>query len=305
MGEMISTYWYHAPAVTRCLTVLPIGCHLAGYVFGPFLEFAMELSLAKAVQGHVWTIFTAVFWEPPGSLLNTLITFLLTFWVLSSVPMLERASGSGRLLVLTLSASVAINVCFLVLAVLLHAAWGLLGWMSVWPFVTCHGLMPLFVCGITVKCLAAPDAETSFFGFPMKSKYYPAVLVSVFALMAGHSVLREVAALLVGYLYDCIPWFRALQPQDGMIVRWESQGVCMFGKSFFGGQWIKLSDSLGTGGPGGTGGGLLPTRPGYSIIGRPSGAGPGQGPGGVGGAAAAGPTNFVIFAGRGNRLGDN
>lgn len=254
----------------------------------------LDLSLISFSRGRFWTVLTSLLWEPPRSVLSTLFALLLAFWVLNGAPTLERANGSGRLLVWTAAASVAVNVTFLILAQALHMVWQALGWMSIWPLVQCHGIMPLGVFAMTARCSAAPDIETQFFGLRMKNKYYPLVLVGLFGLLSGPAVLQDVAGLIVGYFHERPLRLRSLLPAEATVTNWESGRGCIFGRSFFGGQWVRIADSFGGSGlEGGFSG--LPTSQGYTMLGRPQARRQSR-------EMPAG-TQFQVFGGRGQRLG--
>jgi len=293
MGETLSALWGQAPAVTRSLVVVPLCLHVAGFVYGPVLENALDLSLLSFKRGNCWTVLTATLWEPPGSLLNTLCTLLLAFWVLSGVPALERADGSGRFLLSVVASSLAVNVAFLLLALLLDLAYRTLGWLSIWPLIQCHGMMPLAVLVVSARCFAAPDDEAQLLGFRMRNKYYPLVLVGIFVLMSGPAALQDVAGLIVGLLHDRPLHLRSALPSEATIARWESGSRCLFGRWLFGGRWITAREALG-GGPLLPGaGGVGPERGGYTVLGRQQAR-----------QAAPAATEFRMFAGRGQRLGN-
>lgn len=293
MGAHLSATWDRAPAVTRSLTIIPLFLHVLGFAFGPQLQYFLDLSLIGVKGGRVWTIFTSMWWEPPGSLFGTLFTLLLAFWVLNGVPMLEQANGSGRLLLWTAASSVAVNVAFLLLALLLDLLWQASGQMSIWPMLPCHGLMPLAVFAMTARCLATPDSEVSLFGLPLKSKYYPFVLVCFFGLLSGPGVLQDVAGLVVGCFHEKPLRLRSLLPSDATVLRWEDKKLGPFGRRLFGGQWLKVGEAFGGSGLDGVDRGL-PGGPGYTVMGRPRAQ---QGGG------APEPPRFQVFAGRGQRLG--
>lgn len=292
MGETLSGLWAQAPAVTRSLVVLPLTLHVAGFVWGPFLQNALDLSLMGFRRGNFWTLLTPLLWEPPGSLLSTLFALLLAYFVLSGVPTLERAEGSGRFLCVVASSSVAINIAFLLLAQLLDMIWRALGWLSLWPLVPCHGMMPLAVFAMSARCFAAPEGEAQFFGFRIRNKYYPLVLVAIFGLVSGPAVLQDVAALIIGKFYEKPLQLRWFLPSEATVMRWESSGMrCLFGRHLFGGRWVSVGEASGGSGLV-AGPGLPGAGQGYTMLGRPQ-ARP----------AAPVASEFRVFAGRGQRLG--
>lgn len=293
MGDQMSALWAQAPAVTRCVAVLPLCLHFASMAFPSELEMAMGLSLASVRYGRVWTVFTSVMYEPAGSLLGTLFALLIAFWVMSGLPALEHTMGSGRLLAWGAAASLAVNISFLFLASSLHLLWTSLGWASIWPLVPCHGLMPVAIVLLAARCFAAPDADTSFFGVRLKNKHYPFVLVGAFGLLSGPAVLQDVAALCVGYFHERPLGLKTALLSEATIQRWEcGRRSCIFGRNLMSGRWISVRESLGD--HGGTG---LPTTSnevGYTVLGRGS-AHPAQG--------GTSRPQFVVFGGQGQRLG--
>eukprot|EP00930_Biecheleria_cincta_P040004 TRINITY_DN27447_c0_g1_i2.p1 TRINITY_DN27447_c0_g1~~TRINITY_DN27447_c0_g1_i2.p1 ORF type:complete len:304 (-),score=34.00 TRINITY_DN27447_c0_g1_i2:196-1074(-) len=290
--EHLGALWGQAPAVTRSLVALPLSLHCAGFAWKPQLQLFMDLSLVRVQNGIFWGILTSALWEPPQGILSTVFALLFAYWVLRGLPNLETSMGSGKLLVWMMSASVMINLMFLLLAFILDAVWTSLRWQSVWPYIPCHGLMTLLMFGITLRSLANPEAETSFFGVPMQQKYYPLVLVSIFVLLNGPAALHDIAALAVGYLQGPAK-LDSLLPSSGLLQKWESAGCrLLFGRSFFGGRWIRVNEAAGGTGLGESQSGL----PSYHVIGR--GHGQHQDP-----SRAATGTQFVMFQGSGRRLG--
>ncbi|CAE7538100.1 unnamed protein product [Symbiodinium natans] len=219
--------------------------------------------------------------------IRILFSLLIAFWVLSQLPRVERALGSSKLLLGAALATVAINLLFLLMVFLLDSLSQLQGQGSMWPFIRSHGLIPLGIYAITLQSLQAGEAETTFFGIPMKAKYYPMVLVAVFALLNGPAVLPDVAALIMGYLHNRAR-LDAMLPSDGKLQRWENSPFSfVLGRQLFGGHWVQV----GQAGAGlATWGGA--TLPRHHVI-RPNAApaGPAQG------------TEFRVFQGSGHRLG--
>mmetsp|Transcript_118989 Transcript_118989/g.237205 ORF Transcript_118989/g.237205 Transcript_118989/m.237205 type:complete len:302 (+) Transcript_118989:70-975(+) len=301
MGAQMSAAWEQAPAVSRSLVVLPLVLHGASLFFGPILQEVFGLSLGSVRQGRVWTMFTYVLWDPYQSLLSTAFALLVAFWVMTGVPTLERRVGSCRLLALVAITAVAISSIFLLLAQVLDLLWQASGWLSIWPRVSCIGLVPLAVAAVTAQCMSVPDSETQIFGIRMKSYIYPFVMVGLFSLFSGPAVLPDVAALFAGCMFCKGPLrLSMLVPSENTAMRWESGRACIFGRHLFGGQWVKVGESHGDlfAGAGSDGG--LPMRQGYTVMGRSQT----QGFGVVGNVATTGATEFRVFGGRGQRLGN-
>jgi hypothetical protein len=273
--------------------VLPLAFHGLGFLYVPLLQVALDLSLAGVKRGYVLGILWSCLWEPPGSILSSLFALLLAYMVVSRLADLERANGSGKVIMLIATSTVAINLTFLLLAAVLDFFWGIAGWPSVWPMVPCHGLINLAVFAITLQSLANPEAQTSFFGIiPMKSKYYPLFLVGVFGLLNGPMILGEVAAVAVGYAQERLGLW-SLLPSESRLARWESaRYTIVFGRKLFGGSWVSTRESFG----GTTLPRTDPSRAGYTVIGRPQQGHARQEPAGM---------QFSVFSGRGNRLGGN
>jgi len=292
---VLSGLWVQAPAVTRSLVVLPLAIHVAGFAYGRALQSALDVSLLSFKRGNVWTVFTSFLWDPPGSLLSTLFLLFFVYWVLNSVPVFERADGSGRFLLSVVLMSASINVTFLLLAQLLDLVWQAIGWFSIWPVVQCHGFMPLAVFAMSARCFGNPDEEMHFFGIRMRRKYYPFVLVSIFAVVSGPAALQDVAGLIIGRFSKQPLQLRSFLPSEATIMRWESGRCRIFGRCFFGGRWVSVSEALGGFDLDG-GDGLPHTAPearGYTMLGRPQAGRP----------VTSAATEFRVFAGRGQRLG--
>jgi len=297
MGAQIPAAWEQAPAVARSLVVLPLLFHGASIFLGPVLQEVFGLSLVSVRKGHLWTIFSYFLWDPYTSLLSTVFALLVAFWVMSGVTMLERSVGSCRLLVLVAVTEVAIAGIFLLFAQILDFLWQAFGWKSIWPLVPCTGLVPLAIAAMTAKCMSNPNSETQIFGIRMKSYIYPFVMVGLFSLFSGPAVLSSVVALVVGCLFCKGPLrLSVCMPSEGTAMRWESGTACIVGRRLFGGQWIKVGESHGDLFAGDGDGGSLPMRQGYTVMGRSKLSGSGD--------ATGGGTEFRVFGGRGQRLGD-
>lgn len=276
--------------------MLPLVFHFFAFVgYASYLEVVLDLSLAGVKQGRVTGIVLSCLWAPPAGLLGTLFTLFLAYGVLTSVSGMERALGSGKLIVWAVSSTVAVNLLFLLIAFALDTV--SLGGLP-WAQVPCHGLVVLAVLAITVNKMMNPEVQTNFFGLiPMKNKYYPLALVAFFVLLSGPMALGDVAAVAVGYVHKRL----GLQGEllsDHTLTRLESSRFsCIFGKGLFGGRWVTVRES--SGGTGLDGGApVLPTTSaaggGYTLIGRPQGAPQQQAQAGV---------QFAVFSGAGNRLG--
>jgi len=296
--EMLRGIWEPAPAVARSLAVLPLVFHFFAFVgYASYLEVVLDLSLAGVKQGRVTGILLSCLWAPPAGLLGTLFTLFLAYGVLTSVTSMERALGSGKLVVWVVSSTVAVNLLFLLMAFALDTVSPLVGLPPVWARVPCHGLVVLAVLAITVSKMMNPEVQTLFFGMiPMKNKYYPLALVAFFVLLSGVMALGDVAAVAVGYVHKRL----GLQGQllsDHTLTRLESSRfACIFGKGLFGGRWVTVRESGGGTGLDG-GAPVLPTSAaggGYTLIGRPQGGPQQQAQAGV---------QFSVFSGSGNRLG--
>jgi len=286
------------------LIVLPLVLHGASLLFGPILHEAFGLSLHSIRQGRLWTMLSYVLWDPFTSLLSTAFALLVAFWVMTGVPTLERSVGSARLLALVAIAAVATSSIFLLFAQVLDVLWQAFGWLSVWPLVPCNGLVPLAVAAVTAQCMSSPNAETQILGIRMKSYIYPFIMVGLLSLFSGPAVLSDVAALVVGCLFCKGPLrLLMLMPSESTAMRWESGRACIFGRRLFGGQWVKVGESHGDLFMGNGDGGSLPVRQGYTVIGRSQRQGL-SGFGGVGNGEPTGGTEFRVFGGRGQRLGN-
>jgi len=300
MGAQISAAWEQSPAVSRSLVVLPLVLHGASIFFGPVLQEVFGLSLFSVKQGRLWTMFSYFLWDPFTSLLSTAFALLVAFWMMTGVPMLERAVGSCRLLALVAVTAVANASVFLLFAQILDLLWQALGWLSMWPLVPCTDLVPLAIAAMTAQCMSVPNSETQIFGIRMKSYIYPFVMVGLFSLFSGPAVLPDIAALVVGCLFCKGPLrLSVCMPSEGTAMRWESGRACIFGRRLFGGQWVKVGESHGDLFTGTGDGGSLPMRQGYTVMGRSSR----QGLSGSGDATGGG-TEFRVFGGRGQRLGN-
>jgi len=278
------------------MVALPLAFHVLGFVWASELATLLDLTLIGVKQFRVTGIFLSCLWQPPDGILSSVFTLLFGYMTLKTLPNLERSNGSGKMIMWITISTVVVNVCFLLMAFCLDFVWRAFRWQSKWPLIPCHGVVVLAVLAITLQCLANPEETTSFFGMiPLRSKYYPLALVGFFALFNGEMALGDFAAVAVGYAHERLGLSRCV-PSDSLLTRWESaRYTLIFGRHLFGGRWVSVRESFGGTGLGG--GSLLttssPARAGYTVIGRPQGAGRQEQPG----------TQFAVFSGRGNRLG--
>ncbi|CAK0860176.1 unnamed protein product, partial [Prorocentrum cordatum] len=270
--EMLRGIWSPAPAVTRSIAVLPLVFHFFALVgYSSYLEVVLDLSLAGVKQGRVTGILLSCLWAPPAGLLSSLFALFLAYGVLNSVAGMERALGSGRLILWVVSSTVAVNLLFLLLAFALDALSPLVGLPPIWARVPCHGLVVLAVLSITASKMMNPEVQTLFFGLiPMKNKYYPLALVAFFVLLSGPMALGDVAAVAVGYLHKRLGLQGELLSEHTLTRLESSRFACICGRGLFGGRWVPVRESVGGTGLDG-GAPVLPTTSagggGYTLIG--------------------------------------
>lgn len=293
--EHLQGLWKDAPAISRSFTVIPLGFHCASWRFSQELD-VLKLSLYSfRNEGHYWAIFTAPFWERAGGLLQLLMALLVAYWILSGLPRVERAMGSGKLFLWSCCATIAVNMLFLLFAFALDLLYQAMSWRSMWPLIPSRGLVPVAVYALTVHSVAAGEAETNLVGIPLKRKYYPLVIVAFFCILNGPAELPVVAALALGYLPG-IRYLRRIQidavlPSDGKLQRLERINPGFFfgpllfvGRGLlFNGRWIGITEADAAG-PALFGEARLPTH------GRPVGR-------------QQAPPEFRAFQGSGHRLG--
>ncbi|CAL1129780.1 unnamed protein product [Cladocopium goreaui] len=282
--EHLQSVWKDAPAISRSFTVIPLVFHCASWRWSRELD-VLKLSLDSfRNEGHYWAIFTAPFWEPAGGgLLQSLFALLVAYWILSGLPRIERAMGSGKLLLWSCCATIAVNVVFLLFALVLDLFYQARSWYSIWPLIPTRGLVPVAIYALTVHSLAAGEAETTLVGIPLKRKHYPLAIVVFFCLLNGAAELGVVAALALGYLRERIQ-IDAVLPSDGKIQRWERSPVLFFGRRLFNGRWVRITEADATAGTALFGEARLPMQ------GRPVGR-------------QQAPPEFRAFQGSGHRLG--
>eukprot|EP00435_Cladocopium_sp_Y103_P069544 s243_g33.t1 len=268
--EHLKSVWKDAPAITRSFTVIPLVFHCAGWRWAQELD-VLKLSLYTfRTQGHYWAIFTAPLWEPAGGwskcrcegkttgLLQLLLALLVAYWILTGLPRIERAMGSGKLFLWSCCATIAVNVAFLLFALALDLFYQAMIWRSIWPLIPTRGLVPVAIYALTVHSLAAGEAETSLVGIPLKRKHYPLAIVAFFCLLNGPAEIGVVAALALGYLRERIQ-IDALLPSDGKLqrhsgdifgelIRWERSPVLFFGRRLFNGRWVRITEADATAG---------------------------------------------------------
>jgi len=204
--------------------------------------------------------------------------------------------GSTTLLVWTLLMNGLVNVVFLILMFVLGMFFD-----GPWEHSSV-GLWPLIMVVLTARCLSDPQGSSSFWGLvQIPNKWYPLALVAFFSLLNGMQIMWNfIAALVIGYTYHIVRYERLL-PAKVRLASLEARcfqgGRC----GILGAGWIPATNTPGFEVDSGS------RR--YATLGDFAGSSSGtqlasqnntQPPSSVVGSGS----NFVAFAGSGNRLGD-
>ena len=115
----------------------------------------------------------------------------------------ERRKGSIRYIIYLLVSSMHHSVIIVqVVFDLIMLFLSLLPSFELYRYYPCYGLWPIIVCEICIYCWARPDDIIHPCGLPieLKSKYYPLILVGLFALITMSAVWELTLGLGLGYL---------------------------------------------------------------------------------------------------------
>ena len=185
--------------------------------------------------------------------------------------------GSSAFLVVTFILTIATNMAFIVVCMLLY----LFG-MAEALFFDCTGFWVVLFSLITIECMQAPDMPRRMMFIPVDipSKYFPLILYGIFCLFSG-PLLSYAIAMGVGYIYSQ-GYLDKLRPTSYYLEGLESSGGTLHYVSRSGGwilagatghdAWIALN-SAPAGGQGATWGQQAGQQQGQPRSGAPAGMG--------------------------------
>lgn len=136
--------------------------------------------------------------------------------------------------------TIAHFACYFLLSVYSHLVFNticLIGWLSNAKFLLLKacGVWPAFMAFLTIKCFSSPEQKRFFFGFPVKSKFVPFLLVLFFLVFSKERAFGDISGFLVGVFITIWPGFAMpLFPSVSTIRNIENKRIFQFLKGFSG-----------------------------------------------------------------------
>ena len=193
--EKIKAYWNSIPLVVKIITTITIIFYLMSWIslLARLVVLFANVPLYTLYKFHIWRVVTSLLVTP--SILNILFAFMS--WLPKAL-MMEREVGSTRYFLNTFTRSTLIQIMFTFIIFFFSLLFesSLLKQPSM-------GLWPLILADITISCIAEPEREVMFFfiPYPIKSKYYPWVLIGFFTLLNFSIQIDILCGVLFGYIY--------------------------------------------------------------------------------------------------------
>mmetsp|Transcript_99514 Transcript_99514/g.276955 ORF Transcript_99514/g.276955 Transcript_99514/m.276955 type:complete len:307 (-) Transcript_99514:138-1058(-) len=285
MGNIIQPLWEECPAFTRLLCAgYPVLWIILGAInYFSHAEITFECSWSNSVERlWLWTVFLSVFFRPFKDGFSFLMMLIEVFMAMAYCPNHEKELGSSTFALWMMLTNGVINAVWLPIMFILSKATN-----PGYVFMPNEGLWSFLMFSITRTSLSDPEGSTNFWGVILiPNKWYPVALIAFFSLLNMQVLWNLMAALAVGYAYPYLH-LECLLPASSRVNSCE-RGCLRDRRSFLGGTWILATDATGPAGAQvsdlGTG---LQNR---AMAGSQAGGG--------------GGTNFELFAGQGNRLGE-
>lgn len=303
MGNIVQPLWNECPACTRLLIVgyptLSVVLMLAMSSFQNFVILGFMCMLETVLHHYcIWTMFLGFLFRPFQGGMSFLMMMFELYMGMQLLPAKEKDLGSLGFFLWVLLMNFSVNVIFLAAMYAMSVANDS---RSYWEQPN-SGMWPLIFLLITMQSLSDQDGSSNFWGVvTIPNKWYPLCLLGFFSLMSQAIMWNAAAAVLIGYLYPKLRLERLL-PSRTRMSRWEMRCCGSSNRACLGGYFIKSVDTAGYEAESGdrryasvsdfgrSGQGTQLTRD------RDAQNSTQQ---------AAPASNFVVFAGSGNRLGDS
>eukprot|EP00397_Hematodinium_sp_SG-2012_P038121 GEMP01041430.1.p1 GENE.GEMP01041430.1~~GEMP01041430.1.p1 ORF type:complete len:303 (+),score=37.90 GEMP01041430.1:108-1016(+) len=194
MGNVVTPLWQEAPAATRHFIVVYPVLSLATTVLGisqliicvPFLIFRYFF-----VQTFLISCFVRQF-DNGFAFLTILLEMYMAF---SSFTPKEKELGSSGFLWWMMYANFLKNIVFVALSLLVSLAF------PMYLAFPSEGIWSLIIMQIAISSAENPETEINIFGFHLKYKFYPFLLVGLLSLMSQIIPIDLIAAVAIGLVY--------------------------------------------------------------------------------------------------------
>lgn len=165
-----------------------IFCTVLFYILSFFSDifiYLINIPYFTIFELRIWTIITTVFITT--NIINILFAFIS--WIPSAIDY-EKENGTVNFILYFFTHSIIIQLLFILISLIIQSKTPSLG---LWPYIIFH---------ITITCMKNPESNMMFFFFPwpIKSKYYPLVLIMFFFLINGGKIqLDFIISVIYGY----------------------------------------------------------------------------------------------------------
>lgn len=185
------SYCQSTPLVTRYVLNAVVISFLFSFIFSPALLFA-NIPIFTIFKLQLYRIITS-----PLLCENVLNLFFAFMGFMNHGVKLEQSLGSSMFAVLFFTLTIATNVLFLIIEILL---WGLTN-NEAHLLSASMGIWVVLLGIIAAECAQAPpDTIKKLFFLEIKAVYYPMVLLGLFSLLGGPR-LSYCLGVAVGYGY--------------------------------------------------------------------------------------------------------
>lgn len=258
MGNIVQPLWAECPACTRIIVagypLLSMALSIAEQAAPTVVAMGFDCTLFTVVKRWwVWTMITGAFFRPFANGMAFLFMLFEVYMGMQLFPTKEKELGSLCFAFWVCLMNFCVNVIFLSTMYILSAfQQNMMSRMMYWMLPN-QGLWPLVFIAISLQVLADPDGSTSFWGVvSIPNKWYPLCLLGFFSLMSQGIMWNCAAAVLIGYLYPRLRLERLL-PGRVRANRWETRccggccnnPICWCATMCLSGTWLMAADTSG------------------------------------------------------------
>ena len=190
LNDSAKLYWSNVPLFTRFIVYTSITIYIMSWIMISIVLLFCNIPYYTLYEFRIWTLVTTVFVN-----LN-ILTLLFALWSWIDISMkLENRNGTMHFILNFFTLNLIIQSIYLTMTIFLSFLFP-----SVFRQYSA-GLWPLIMSLITIECLINPEADYSFFFFPVKAKFYPWFLLLFFTILNQFMIQIDVlAGILLGYL---------------------------------------------------------------------------------------------------------
>jgi len=222
--DKIIDYINNIPLFVKFIIFSTIILYILSFFSDVFI-YLINIPYFTIYEYRIWTILTTVFITT--NIINIFFAFIS--WISSAISY-EKENGTIGFILYFFTHSIIVQLLFIVFSLIIGSKSPSLG---LWPFIIFH---------ITMTCMKNPESNIMFFFFPwpIKSKYYPLVLIIFFFLINGGRIQFDfIISVIYGY---CNHFFfnSKLEYNNSFILKVENLFIFRYIKKIKG--FISLSD---------------------------------------------------------------